>query len=205
MVRHVHRSSHFVLLSLFTNHFFISDVLVSFNTVISSATRKTDKIDLHFLKNVFLKIPIHAAKRLCKPLLLMLLVLLTLFGLYVLLHRTSPSSEHFTNNKYHEKLQKILKPTSNKGNIKKDAVNSNDKPAEVEIPRFIKKHIELKKPIGKDEKNYKTRQSEKHKRILKRKQHQLKDIKQVNLNFSLIFSVSKLRFLSLDQKLSEVL
>lgn len=168
------------------------------------------KIDIRLLKNAFLKVPIHAAKRLFKPL-LVLLVLLILFGLYLLLHRTSPPSsstsppsKYFANNKYHEKLQKILKPSLNEGNIKKDSINTVDKPIEVKIPKFIKKHIELKKPIEKDGENHKAKPSDKHKRIFKRKQHQIKDIKKVKKSISFIFT-SNLLYLSLDQKLSKVL
>lgn len=123
--------------------------------------------------------PVHAAKRLFKPLILVLLVFLTLFGLFLLLHQTSPSStsEHFANIKSHEKIWKILQP--NEENIRKDASNNGDNLAEAKISNFIEKHIELKRPIEKNEKKYKAKSSRKLERIVKRKKSQAEDGKQV--------------------------
>lgn len=114
--------------------------MVSSNSATASAT-KTHKIDKNFLKRVLLKIPIHAAKRSFKPL-LVLVVLLMCFGLYLLLHRSSSSTpsesipflRDIGSSKYHQKLKKILKPTTNEENNQKDVISSNKNMADVKNP-----------------------------------------------------------------------
>lgn len=142
---------------------------------------------MNFLKTVLTTIPTHAAKRLFKPL-LMLVLLLTCVGIYLLLYRASsppplksiPFPHDFESSKYHQKLKKILKPPANGGNSIKDAANEA---ADVKKPISINNHDERNK-IDKTK-------IKKHERIGdEKKSQQIKQVKWVNISIDFVPSSS---------------
>lgn len=151
---------------------------------------------MNFLKTVLTTIPTHAAKRLFKPL-LMLVLLLTCVGIYLLLYRASsspplksiPFPHDFESSKYHQKLKKILKPPANGGNSIKDAANEA---ADVKKPISINNHDERNKldkalPL----KHVAKTKIKKHERTEnEKKSQQIKQVKWVNISIDFVPSSS---------------
>lgn len=118
-----------------------------------AAAAKTHGIDLNFMRNVCVKISIHAAKRSLKPI-SVILVLMACFWFYLLLHQTSKLWSAASNSmsfpkessysKQHPKLWEILKKISNKHNSNKDVAVNNSKSAKA------KEHNDMKA----DERNH---------------------------------------------------
>lgn len=139
--------------------------------------------------------PLHAAKRLFKPI-LVLVILCTCFGIYSLLHRLSQSSSaslqpiplprDFANRIDHPKFSKILIKSNEENNIE----NVANKPA-----IFIEKFNDIKNSMKIDENNHEAIPAQsiekpktlKHERIVNGKLSRVNKVNQVNMaHFNLI-------------------